>query len=310
MNERPLFVAGAAGFLGSAVLSAARRRHFSVRALVRTGAQAAAIAAPEVEPVIGDLLAPETYATALRGCGAVLHLAQSSSEDLSDLRRVRVEGGRALFRAASAAGVERLVVGSGYWVYADKAGLLTEESPLRPLHLAQVNFDTEEAARAEARESGVGVVVARPGMVYGPGSWLRSWVQDLTEGSFRFVDKGANFMSPIHWADCGEALLLLATTTVRREVYLVVDDEPVTVRELSEFVARTLALPSPSGMPLAEAKAVWGDEVAELNAASRRASNAELRRLGWSPRFPTFRDGLPEVLRSLRVADSSPSSPR
>lgn len=294
-----LFVSGAAGFLGRALLSAARGSAVEVRGLVRTAEQAEGIAALGATPVLGDLLKPRGYASTLAGCDAVVHLAQSSSGDLEELRRVRVEGARRLIEAAVAQGVPRVVLGSGYWVYGDVPGTLVESSPLRPLHLSQVNYEAEQVALTAGSRGAIDPVIVRPGMVYGPGSWLASWAKELKEGTFRYVGDGSNYMSPVHWKDCGEAFLRSSSHGARGATYLVVDDRPVTVRVFSEAVADLLGVAPPQGITLETAQAEWGVDLALLNAANRRASNSALRALGWTPSYPGYRDGLPEVLREL-----------
>ncbi len=306
-----LFVSGAAGFLGRALLTSARGSGVEVRGLVRRAEQAKGITALGATPVLGDLLEPREYASSLAGCDAIVHLAQSSSGDLEELRQVRVEGARRLIEAAVAQGVPRVVLGSGYWVYGDVPGTLVESSPLRPLHLSQLNYEAEEVARTAGSRRSIDPVIARPGMVYGPGSWLASWAKELQEGTFRYVGDGSNHMSPVHWKDCGEAFLRLSSHGVRGATYLVADDRPVTVRVFSEALASQLGVASPTGIPLERAQADWGPDLALLNAANRRASNSALRALGWTPSYPSYLEGLPEVCRELSGRSrGDPRAPR
>lgn len=270
-------------------------------ALVRTPTKAREVEALGAEAHVGDLLVPSSYQEVLRGCEVAVHLAQASADPLEEMRRVRVEGGRCLIQAAEKAGVGRLLVGSGYWVHGSEAGTIDEGSPVRPRHLSAVNYATEELGRRAVEEHRISeVVVARPGMVYGPGSWLENWLRELREGSFRFVGEGSNLMSPVHWEDAGRALLLLAKRGKGGSIYLVVDDDPVSVRDFATRLSRLVGAPAPTGLPLEQARTEWGEDLADLNAANRRASNRALRSLGWEPRFPSYQQGLPEVVRELR----------
>ncbi len=302
MSHPRLFVAGASGFLGMSLLNAAKKDGTPVLALVRSASKAREVEAAGAEALVGDILRPETYLEGLRGCETVVHLAQDGSGPLEEMRRVRVEGGLRLVEASERTRVPRLLIGSGYWVYGSTPGSITEENEPRPVHLSAVNHATEEVGRRAVREGRIQeLVVARPGMVYGPGSWLAGWAQELLEGTFRFVDDGSNFMSPIHWEDAGTALLRLAKDAPPASTYLVVDDEPVTVKEFATVLSGLLHSPPPQGIPMAKAREEWGAELAELNAANRSASNAALRALGWRPRFPSFREGLPEIVKALQV---------
>jgi len=294
-----ILVSGAAGFLGGAVVRACSRAGHEVQGLVRSPSQEAGVAANGGIAVVGDVTDPTTLTHAVDGCDVVVHLAQARGGPPEAARAVRVDGAAHLLRAATAARAHRFVVGSGYWVYRGGPGWLTEESPLEPIGLAAVNFETEQVARAAGARGAIEVLVVRPGMVYGNGSWFREMVEELRRGSHRFVGDGANRLSPVALEDLGEAYRVILDRGQSGATYLVVDDEPVATREFVDFVAHALRAPRPQGIPLVEAEREWGSEPARLSARDRGASNARLRSLGWVPRDPSFRGGVPPVIRSI-----------
>jgi nucleoside-diphosphate-sugar epimerase len=294
-----VLVTGAAGFLGAATVGAFSREGHTVHALVRSREQFAAIERRGGRPVLGDVLDGPSLEKAAARCDVAVHLAQPSDGTMEERRSVRVEGVRRLIRALRTAHVPRLVVGSGYWVYPDTPGDLTEESAIRPVSISQVNFETEEAARSAAREGGLDTIVVRPGMVYGAGSWFADIVSELRAGRYRYIGDGANHLSPVERDDTGAAFRLIAERAEAGSTYLVVDDRPVPTRTFAEFVATRLGVPAPGSMTLEEARREWGAELAELNRANRAASNAKLRTLGWVPRFPQYEAGVPGVLESM-----------
>ena len=57
-----VFVTGATGYIGFAVATALRRHGHRVFGLARSDAKAARLTRHEIEPVIGDLSGPKTYA--------------------------------------------------------------------------------------------------------------------------------------------------------------------------------------------------------------------------------------------------------
>jgi nucleoside-diphosphate-sugar epimerase len=295
-----VLVAGGGGYLGLSSVRALVRGGHDVVGLVRTPDQAHAVQACGSEAVIGDLLEPTALPRLVEGVDAVIHLAQPSNGDLPRMRSVRVEGGRNLARAVAGHRETRFIVGSGYWVYASNPGIVTEDSPLAPRSISKINFDTERAVVEALGPRALPPVVVRPGMVYGNGSWFAAMVRELTQGEYRYVGDGANFLSPVHLDDAGEAFRLLAERGHPGATYLVVDDAPVQTREFAEFVASQLGSDRPTSIPLTEAVRSWGEDLAVLNAASRAASNARLRSLGWSPRWRTFREGVPPLLREVR----------
>jgi nucleoside-diphosphate-sugar epimerase len=80
--------------------------------------------------------------------------------------------------------------------------------------------------------------------------------------------------------DYAAAIALAVEAAPSGSHYLVVDDQPVTQRELLEFIAMCAGVPAPEagGPP---------------GLSCCRACNARIKReLGWYPTFPTYRSGL------------------
>lgn len=294
-----VLVTGASGFLGQAVLRELVGGGHTAVGLVRSPAQVPEVTAAGATAVLGDVTQPSTLGPAVRGTDAVVHLAQARSGAEDEARAVRVEGARNLAKAARSAGTQRLILGSGYWVYRSNPGTITEESPLEPIGLSKVNFDAEEVAREAARDGGIQTIVVRPGMVYGDGSWFGEMLRELQDGTYRYIGDGANRLSPVARSDAGTAFRTLVEEGRSGETYLVVDDAPVSTREFAEFVARTIRARPPGSIGLADAAKAWGSDLARLNAADRAASNRKLRELGWAPRYASYRDGLTGLLRGL-----------
>jgi nucleoside-diphosphate-sugar epimerase len=294
-----VLVCGAAGFLGNEVVRACVGAGHDVRGLVRSSSQRELVAHAGGTPVVGSVLELPQLERAIEGCEAVIHLAQARGGQPAQAAAVRVQGATNLLRAARSGGAGRLILGSGYWVYRSNPGTITEESPLEPLGLSRINYEAEEQTRS-AEAGSVEVVIVRPGMVYGPGSWLRSMVQELRTGEYRYVGAGENRLSPVSLEDTGEAFRRILESAAAGSTYLVVDDRPVTTAEFARYVADRIGARPPRGIAFEEAAREWGADLARLNAADRAASNARLRSLGWAPRYPAYRDGIPSVLASFR----------
>lgn len=293
---RQALVTGAAGFLGQSVVRALAETGWEVRGLVRGTSSADLVRAAGGVPVIGDVTRPETLRSPVEGTELVIHLAQPRDGTLEERRTVRVGGAQNIVEAMTLARCRRLVIGSGYWVYEGGPAEIREESPISPRSISQVNFETEEVGATAARAGRLELTVVRPGMVYGRGSWFREMVRELNAAEYRYIDDGGNFLSPIHLDDAGAAFAHVATNWRPGSAYLAVDDQPVSTREFAEATARLIGSPPPGSLPFAEAAREWGEDLARLNSASRRASNARLRATGWAPRFPAFAAGLPTVL--------------
>jgi uncharacterized protein YbjT (DUF2867 family) len=143
-----MLVVGATGALGRPVVRLLRERGVPVRALSRHPAQAADLAALGAEVVAGDLTDAASLQRACTGVRRVL----ASAHGLLGRGRWRSEavddaGHRALFAAAKAAGVERLVYTSAFGA-----------SPDHPIDF----FRTKHAVEQALATSGLPHVVLRP----------------------------------------------------------------------------------------------------------------------------------------------------
>src|SRR6185436_7939692 len=113
-----IFVTGAGGFIGQSLLARlCARSDFSAKALMRRPAPQNS--SQTYRPVIGDLLAPESYRAELAGCDTVVHLAAATGKASPRLyEEVNVEGTRRLLEACKAAGVRRFLymstIAAGY----------------------------------------------------------------------------------------------------------------------------------------------------------------------------------------------------
>ena len=68
-----IFLTGATGYIGSAVLDALLRAGHDVTALVRDPEKAERMTMRGVQPVIGELSKPASYATAAEACESIVH---------------------------------------------------------------------------------------------------------------------------------------------------------------------------------------------------------------------------------------------
>src|SRR5262249_57007571 len=98
--------------VGAAVLRSLIAAGHNVRALVRPNSDRRNLSGVDCEIVTGDLTEPESLKRAVRGCETVFHVAADYRiwvPDREKMNRVNVEGTVELIRAATAAGVSRIV---------------------------------------------------------------------------------------------------------------------------------------------------------------------------------------------------------
>src|SRR5689334_7988243 len=106
------FVTGGTGFIGGRMVERLLGDGWDVAALVRAPERAARIRDLGATLVPGDVTQPETFCDAMKGAGAVFHLAAYYALGVSDrdqMMRINVGGTEAVLRAAGEASVPRIV---------------------------------------------------------------------------------------------------------------------------------------------------------------------------------------------------------
>ena len=280
-----VLVVGATGVLGRQVLPRLLERGHTVRALVRRETHAATLARLGVETAPGDILDAASLIPATTGCDAVLHLATAipkpgGAQDWRLNDRIRREGTQLLLAAVAQAGVPRYVQQSITFLYGDQGTRLADETTsLQPAPLIQSAADME--ALVQAAPDHVEWCILRGGAFYGPGTGREEgWRQAAREGGLPLPGDGSGLQSLIHVVDMARAVVLAAEAAPTGAIYNVVDDEPVTYRQLYGHVAALVEGPDPTP---------GGETVLpSLGCANARVKAA----LGWSPAYPTYRSGL------------------
>jgi nucleoside-diphosphate-sugar epimerase len=174
-------------------------------------------------------------------------------------------------------------------VYGDLGGRWAfEETPLNPQSREATN-----RARAEEQWLSIGARVFRLPGIYGPG---RSQLDRVREASARRIVKPGQVFSRAHVADIASALRLAMTRRTPERIFNICDDEPASADEVLAYAAQLLGLAPPPAVAFKDAN--LSPAAQRFYAECKRVSNAKAKAaLGWTPRFPTYRDGLADCLQ-------------
>jgi nucleoside-diphosphate-sugar epimerase len=309
MGAERVFVTGAAGFIGTSLLRAATAAGYSVDALTRSEASAAALRAQGANAIIGDLADPDgAWQATARRADAIVHLAQPQTFDgrvtTARAKRygdARLAMDRTLFKAVDPTKTRRIIYVAGTSYYGECGRTLCNEDAVpHPRGFGPYLAPAIEALPGYVAR-GLPIVVALPGWVYGPGSWFAQYLlEPLKAGKPVYGLRGrSRFTSPVHVDDCAGALVHLIKNGTVGSRYFIVDDAPVTGERLVELAAAALGVtPRARRLPYALLRLILGQVVTESMAYENRLSNNRLRSTGFLFTFPTCELGIPHVVQT------------
>jgi nucleoside-diphosphate-sugar epimerase len=133
-------------------------------------------------------------------------------------------------------------------------------------------------------------------------------VTPVRKRQFPIVGNGDGVSSFIHLDDAAAATVL-ALEHDGAGIYNIVDDEPAPVREGLPVLANALDAQPPRHVPRWLARLVAGEGAVMMGTESRGASNATAKReLGWSLRYPSWRQGFVAAYASTTPTGQAQSS--
>ena len=277
-----VFVTGATGFIGSALIPELINAGHKVLGLTRSDAGAKSLAAAGAEVHRGSLEDLESLKSGAAKSDAVIHLAfvHDFSKFLENCETDR----RAIEALGSAlAGSDRLLIAtSGTLLVA--AGRLATEEDAPTGTMPRLNTEKEAAALVGP---GVRICLVRLPQVHDQNKQgLVTYLVDIAraKGVSAYVGDGMNRWSAAHLSDTAR-LYRLALDKGSAGCYHAVAEEGVPVRDIAEVIGRRLKLPVVAKTP-AEAAEHFGTMggFAALDGAASSALTRE--RLGWRPVGP------------------------
>lgn len=310
-----VFVAGASGVLGRAVVRQLADRGHTVVGLVRGEAKAHTLSDLGARPIIGHIFDFDFIRRATRGCDVVMHLATSipkkrspAPEDWAMNDRLRREGTRNLIEASRGHGIKAYIQQSVAFLYGNRQGeWVTEDEPPDPPWNLVSAVEAEQMTLDACREFGLPGIILRGATFYGPEAWsTRNMIAGIKRRTTPIIGSGDQYWHYIYVEDMAGACVLAAENPTPGQVFFVADDWPVRSREFLNYVAAQLKAPAPIKMSVSLARLLGGDE-ALLSVQSVRYRTDKIKKtLGWNPRHPTFREGLSEILQQMGVSQRLP----
>ena len=275
-----VFVTGATGFIGSAIVQDLIAAGHKVLGLARSDAGAASLAATGAGVHRGDLDDLESLRSGAAASDGVIHTAFNHN---FSTYLANCEADRQIIEALGAG-----LAGSGRPLVVTAGTGHQTENRRAPNFTAHPRLTTEAAAASVAAR-GVPVSVVRlPPSVHGEGDhgFVPMIIRSAREkGVSAYVGDGANRWPAVHRLDAARLFRLVLEKGAAEAWYHGVGDEGVPFRDIAELIGRHLNLPVVSKTP-EEAAGHFGF-LSQFAAADWPASSEQTRKLlGWQPTQP------------------------
>lgn len=282
-----VFVTGASGFVGSAIVKELLAAGHQVLGLVRSDKGAEQLKATGAEVLRGDVNDKDIIRQGAAACEAVIHTA--FNHDFSQFK-ASCEADREVietFGEALTGTNKPLVITSGVGVL--NYGRLVSETDVAPVGSDVIPRVASEEATKSASDKGVNVYIVRlPPSVHGAGDhgFVPIVIGTAREkGESAYVGEGNNQWPAVHRSDAAAVYRLIVEKQPSLKTLHAVAETGVPFREIAQTIGKGLNLPvmSKSGDEVAEHFG-WFAHFAAINCPS--SSEQTRQALDWEPHGP------------------------
>ena len=237
--------------------------------------------------IAGDLFnkeCPDTWP--IGGVDYLVYCAAATDHDEAGYRKAYVQGLQHVLEWLGDYGQEpkHLVFVSSSSVYGQQNGEWVDEpSPTQAVgYSGQVMLEAEQVAF----DSGIPATTLRLTGIYGPG---REWLLSQVRQGYRVAVEPPLYGNRIHVDDAAGLLAYLLLHVEQggalEKVYIGVDNAPAPLAEVVDWLRGYLGVTE------------WAEDASVRRAGSKQCSNARAKALGWTPTYPSYREGYAAILK-------------
>jgi nucleoside-diphosphate-sugar epimerase len=265
LKNKTLLITGIGGFIGLRAAELALAKEMKVRGLQRSEAKAQKAQQLGAQVIVGSITDPVAARKACQGADIVLHTAAIVKEGGSpkDFYEVNVGGTLNMAKAAKDAGVKTFVHLSSVMVYgfnfpnqvAEAGPLCGENNPY-----CQTKIESEKELLKLNAPPDFGIIIIRPGDVYGPGStsWVVRPLQLMRERVFALANGGQGVMNHVYVDNLIEGIFLAIEKEAYGEAFNITDGQETSWQEYFTRLAAIGNAPVPFSLPASLLKFIAG----------------------------------------------------
>lgn len=272
-----IFITGGTGFIGSHLCAHLVQQGHELTLLVRDKKNAANTSEVQTQDlsqhhkrpalpssakrIVGELLQPETYCQAMKGCDAVIHLAADYRVGLPNQAKERqkmyesnVQGTLAIAQAVKHMAIPRLIYASTTAAFGETFGLFPDESALHNSIFRCYYEETKHIAHVllkQRQEEGLPVVMAILSGVFGQGdeASVTQAMRDFLNNKLPALPDSTSRFQLCHVSHICKAFELLLNHPEPERAYLFTGQD-FSMREIMDTLALVSEKTAPKKIPL------------------------------------------------------------
>ena len=293
-----IFLTGATGHIGAAVLDAFVRSGHRVDALVRNSVKASQVQARGATPVLGNLREPATFADAAAAVEGIVHTALDNTAQKVEVDARVID--TLLASAAASKTAECLIYTSCTWVIGNTTSPADETTSLDPAEISSWRAAHEQRVLAAATET-FRTIVIRPGIVYGGSRGIIADVlKDAANSLIRVVGPGDNRWPLVYDRDLADLYVRIAVTLGASGLFHANDEGDEHVNDIVAAISHHAPTrPSVRHVPLPEARKKMG-AYADALALDQVVRSPRARALGWNPSLKSVSGNAARLMEEWR----------
>jgi nucleoside-diphosphate-sugar epimerase len=302
-----IFIAGAGGFLGSAVMKELAQKGHDVIGLVRTKEEQS-LKAKGVNYVKGDLLESGEWCDRIREADKVISLINPfdisekiPKDKVETYSRKHTEEVANLIKAASDGNANTVIATFHTDCYGNRHGKWASEADaVDPIGYCRPIEGSLKVVDELAYETDLNMIRVFPAMVYGNGGWFKRLISDLKAGKAKLVEPGDNYLNLIHIDDVAGLYAEIVENVNNSDVFTLSDDRPVTQKNLMSHITALMALPMPKVVDFNTYAREFGLIQAESMSSSTRVPGIRaIDMFGYAMKARSYEQGVLMTLKSM-----------
>lgn len=309
-----MFVTGATGFLGNAVVAELVNRGHKVMGLVSNHETGKTIKEAGGHYVVGDLKASGAWCEEVKEADKIISLdtpfaanepiPKEVTPALLDAYGKRyMEGVTNLIKAAADGKAKGVIINYGSLCMGDRKGRwVSDTDSLDPVGYCRPITGYFKSITKTAEDAGLPLIELYTAHVYGNGACFAQLVEGFKDGTARVIGSGDNYMSIIHVEDAAALIALAAEKLDKSENICLSDNRPVTQRVFMEHIAGLIDLPTPQSVDFETFARDNGMLIAETFASSTRVPGLKaMELLSYALKHRSYEEGVLYTLKTMGV---------